>query len=312
MGKTSSKEEATEAHDLMDRVENEGPGAIVKHVRENLDRWKTEELKIGISGRIKTGKSTFINAVLGLRPNQPGAAKSGSGNTTQHVTPYPHPRNDKIVLFDFPGVGTEEHPKSKYMTKVNASECRFTDVGEFSQLLNHMENNISSLKFESILFSISAISKEVIEKKYQKLKSRVRTVSVGAAAISAEPIPIIDLVINIKLLIYELNHYIDTFGITMDIIESLPAEVKERLNVWSILTKSGTALVVFITQQIGKAAAVVESLADFVFPIIGSLISAPTTYFIVRNFLSKHLDQMKEDAIIVYDNVLHAQTHLHN
>lgn len=400
MGQMSScetkltQEEIREAQDLKDRVENEGPEAIAKHVRENLDRWKKEELKIGISGRIKTGKSTFINAVLGLRPNQPGSAKSGSGNTTQNVTPYALPRNKQIVLFDFPGFGTEDHPKSKYMTKVNASKCdyfliffdsviseddiwlaerlkeinkpycfvrsmidqdiqnaefdgknsdtvleevrenvqtsvaannitrhssiffisgRYTDIGEFPQLLTHMEKNISSLKFESILFSISAISKEVIEKKYQKLKSRIRTVSVGAAAISAEPIPIIDLSININLLIHELHHYIDTFGITMDKIESLPAEVKERLNVWSILTKSGKALVVFIIQQIEKAAAVavVESVADFFIPIIGSLISAPTTYFIVKDFLTKYLDQMKEDAIIVYDNVLHAQKHLH-
>ncbi|XP_052066890.1 interferon-inducible GTPase 5-like [Mytilus californianus] len=307
---------------------------------------------------------------------------------------YAHPRNEQIVLFDFPGVGTEDHSKSKYMTKVNASECdyfliffdsvisddviwlaerlkeinkpycfvrsmidqdiqnaefdgknldtvleevrenvqtsvaannitrdssiffisgRYTDIGEFPQLLTHMEKNISSLKFESILFSISAISKEVIEKKYQKLKSRIRILSVGAAAISAEPIPFIDLFININLLIYELHHYIDTFGITMDKIESLPAEVKERLNVWNILKKSGKALVVLITQQIGKAAAVavVESVADFLIPMIGSLISAPTTYFIVKDFLRKYLDQMKEDAIIVYDNVLHAQKHLH-
>lgn len=392
MGQTCSKEEAKEAQDLKDKVDNEGPEAIVKHVREHLDRWKTEELKIGISGRIKTGKSTFINAVLGLRPNQLGAAKSGSGNTTQHVTPYTHPRNDKIVLFDFPGVGTEEHPKSTYMTKVNASECdylliffdsviseddiwlaerlkdinkpfcfvrsmidqdihnaefdgknsdtvleevrqkvqisiasnsitretsiffisgRFTDVGEFTQLLTHIEKNIPSLKFESILFSISAISKEVIEMKYQKLKSRVKIVTVGAAAISAEPIPGIDLAINLKLIINELKHFIKTFGISMNEIETLPTEVKERLNVWSILTTSNIA--VFITQQIGKTAAiaVAQSFSDLFIPIIGSLLSATTTYFIVNNLLNKYLDQMKEDAFIVYDNILHSQKQLH-
>lgn len=396
MGQSNSinENELSQEDQLMHRVENEGPEAIVQHVRENLDSWKKEELKIGISGRVKTGKSTFINAVLGLEPKQPGAAKSGSGNTTQHVTPYQHPRNEQIVLFEFPGVGTDAHPKTKYMTEVNAIKCdyffiffdsvisdddiwlakrlkdintpycfvrsmidqdiqntkfdgknadtvlgevrekvktsvsanhitngtniffisgRYTDEGEFSQLLNHMEQNLPSLKFDSILFSISAISKEVIERKYQKLKTRVKVVSVGAALISAEPIPFIDLVINLQLMINELHHYLDTFGIDLNKIESLSTDVKESLSAWNILTKSGKALAIFITQQIGKAAAVaiVESVADLFIPIIGSLISAPTTFLVVNDFLSKNLDQLKEDAIVIYDNALHSQQSLH-
>lgn len=176
-----------------------------------------------------------------------------------------------------------------------------------------MEQNLPSLKFDSILFSISAISKEVIERKYQKLKTRVNVVSVGAALISAEPIPFIDLVINLQLMINELHHYLDTFGIDLNKIESLSTDVKESLSAWNILTKSGKALAIFITQQIGKAAAVaiVESVADLFIPIIGSLISAPTTFLVVNDFLSKNLDQLKEDAIVIYDNALHSQQILH-
>ncbi|CAC5389041.1 unnamed protein product [Mytilus coruscus] len=317
MGQTSSREtkltkkETKVAQDLRDRVENEGPEAIAKHVRENLDRWKTEDLKIGIS--VISEDDIWLAERL-KEINKPYCFVRSMIDQDIQNAEFDGKNSDTVL----------EEVREKVQKSVAANSItressiffisgRYTDIGEFPQLLTHMEENVSSLKFELILFSISAISKEVIEKKYQKLKSRVRIVSVGAAAISAEPIPIIDLAINLHLMISELHHYIDTFGISMDKIESLPSEVKERLSVWSVLTKSGTALAVFITQQIGKAAAVavIESIADLFIPVIGSLISAPTTFLVVKDFLNKYLDQMKEDAIVVYDNVLHSQQHLH-
>ncbi|KAI8505487.1 Interferon-inducible GTPase (IIGP) [Branchiostoma belcheri] len=72
---------------------------------EKLEAWKNEKVYVGVLGEPGAGKSTFINSIRGLAPQDPGAAKVGLGHTTTVVTEYPHPaRPDNLIFVDFPGV----------------------------------------------------------------------------------------------------------------------------------------------------------------------------------------------------------------
>ena len=59
-------------------AENEGSNAMTQYINDRLNRWKTEEVKFGITGRAATGKSTFINTIRNLKPGDDGFAMTGS------------------------------------------------------------------------------------------------------------------------------------------------------------------------------------------------------------------------------------------
>jgi GTPase Era involved in 16S rRNA processing len=92
---------------------------------------------VGIAG---AGKSSLVNAFLGLKDNDPGAAKVGITETTSKVARYPHPQHPTIVLYDIPGAGTPNMPAWKYFltTGLYIFDCiivvindRFTEVDKW-------------------------------------------------------------------------------------------------------------------------------------------------------------------------------------
>ena len=71
--------------------------------RRKLDEWKNETLNICITGETKAGKSTLINTLRGLFISDIGAAKVGVTPVTSFPTPFEHPRNSNLILWDTPG-----------------------------------------------------------------------------------------------------------------------------------------------------------------------------------------------------------------
>ncbi|XP_052242397.1 interferon-inducible GTPase 5-like [Dreissena polymorpha] len=81
--------------------------------------WKDIKIKIAVTGKSGSGKSTLINALLNLKDDDEGAAKTGCVETTSEPTPYPHPNNRNLELWDLPGVGTPNFPQSTYLKQTN-------------------------------------------------------------------------------------------------------------------------------------------------------------------------------------------------
>jgi GTP-binding protein EngB required for normal cell division len=69
---------------------------------------------IAVVGSAGAGKSSLINALLGLKNQDPGAAPVGIVETTSKVARYPHQKYPAIVLYDVPGAGTPNVPACKY------------------------------------------------------------------------------------------------------------------------------------------------------------------------------------------------------
>ena len=102
------------------------------------------------------GKSSFINKLLGLSPQHPGAAPVGVTETTLRPTAYRHPANNNVIFWDLPGIGTPNFPKAKYLQTVGfekydffliLSENRFLENDKYlAQQIRESEKNFFFVK----------------------------------------------------------------------------------------------------------------------------------------------------------------------
>ncbi|XP_060555285.1 T-cell-specific guanine nucleotide triphosphate-binding protein 2-like [Ruditapes philippinarum] len=128
------------------------PG-LMKYISKNIQTWKTRKLKIAIIGNSGTGKSSLINAIRGLKPEDKGAAPVGVTETTMKKQEYVLPSNENISLWDLPGVGTHNFKKKDYLHAVNLKEFdafMIVSATRFSENDVWLANEI--LKLESYIF----------------------------------------------------------------------------------------------------------------------------------------------------------------
>lgn len=96
----------------------EGIQGVHDHIQKHLESWRNVSVHIAVIGQSGSGKSSFINAVRGLTPEDDGAARTGETEETRAPHPYPHPNNKLVVIWDLPGVGTPTSPHEGYLKKI--------------------------------------------------------------------------------------------------------------------------------------------------------------------------------------------------
>ncbi|XP_072913776.1 interferon-inducible GTPase 5-like [Hemitrygon akajei] len=126
-------------------------GNIKSQIQQKLAELDETELNIAVTGESGTGKSTFINAMRGLRKKDEGAAKVGLMETTMEPMRYPHPNLPKVCYWDLPGVGSTTFPAATYLKKMKferydffiiISACRFTDNdAKLAKEINQLRKN---------------------------------------------------------------------------------------------------------------------------------------------------------------------------
>uniref|UniRef100_A0A8C6TZ94 IRG-type G domain-containing protein n=1 Tax=Neogobius melanostomus TaxID=47308 RepID=A0A8C6TZ94_9GOBI len=106
-------------------LQNEDMAGAAEIAQEYLDEVNNVRLNIAITGEGGSGKSTLVNALRGIKNKTPGAAPTGPKETTMEPTAYIHPQNDKIIIWDLPGIGTVNFTADKYLEDVGFEKYDF-------------------------------------------------------------------------------------------------------------------------------------------------------------------------------------------
>uniref|UniRef100_A0A4W5MD96 IRG-type G domain-containing protein n=1 Tax=Hucho hucho TaxID=62062 RepID=A0A4W5MD96_9TELE len=83
--------------------------------KEHPDLLENVTLNISVTGESGAGKSTFVNALLGLRDGDKGAAETGVIKITMKPIRYSHHTMPNVKIWDLPGIGTPNFKAKKYL-----------------------------------------------------------------------------------------------------------------------------------------------------------------------------------------------------
>ncbi|KXS13014.1 P-loop containing nucleoside triphosphate hydrolase protein [Gonapodya prolifera JEL478] len=97
------------------RETRKSPEELRDEARRSLNLNTRDFWNIVVCGQAGVGKSTMINAFLGVEDDDPRAAKSGVGETTKARTVYQI--CEYLLMHDIPGAGTEREPADGYVLR---------------------------------------------------------------------------------------------------------------------------------------------------------------------------------------------------
>ncbi|XP_050013985.1 interferon-inducible GTPase 1-like [Alexandromys fortis] len=100
----------------------QGANSVINDALKNIDK---APINIAVTGESGAGKSSFINALRRVEPEDQDAAEEGVTETTMMRTPYKHPKIKTLTLWDLPGIGTMNFPPRDYLEKVKFQEYDF-------------------------------------------------------------------------------------------------------------------------------------------------------------------------------------------
>lgn len=98
---------------------------VVNKIQASLAAAENSVLEVAVIGESGTGKSSFINALREVSPEEEGAANVGVVETTMEKTPYQHPKYPKVTFWDLPGTGTPNFLPDTYLETVGFTSYDF-------------------------------------------------------------------------------------------------------------------------------------------------------------------------------------------
>nr|XP_020139288.1 interferon-inducible GTPase 1-like [Microcebus murinus]XP_020139289.1 interferon-inducible GTPase 1-like [Microcebus murinus] len=106
-------------------------------IEDALKEIDNATLNIAVTGESGAGKSSFINALRELGPEDEGAAPTGVVETTMERKPYKHPKFPRVTLWDLPGIGSTNFQPKDYLQKVQLVEYDFFIIVSATRFKNN-------------------------------------------------------------------------------------------------------------------------------------------------------------------------------
>uniref|UniRef100_A0A8C1BUB4 IRG-type G domain-containing protein n=1 Tax=Cyprinus carpio carpio TaxID=630221 RepID=A0A8C1BUB4_CYPCA len=124
---TTKKQEEEHVYEVPDVMLTSSAEYVypAESVKEQLKKLDNVTLHIAVTGSTGAGKSSFINAIRGLQPDDVNAAPTGVTETTMTSTVYTHPTMPNVKLWDLPGTGSPKFKAKKYLKEVKLNTFDF-------------------------------------------------------------------------------------------------------------------------------------------------------------------------------------------
>ncbi|KAK2903025.1 hypothetical protein QQF64_010089 [Cirrhinus molitorella] len=104
---------------IKDVFASKSPEEIPHQLMSLLEVFDHFKIDIAVTGESGSGKSSLLNEILGLNPDDRRAADTGAVETTMEATMYLHPNLPHIRLWDLPGMGTPSFASKSYVKTMN-------------------------------------------------------------------------------------------------------------------------------------------------------------------------------------------------
>ncbi|KAK7810323.1 hypothetical protein U0070_009357 [Myodes glareolus] len=207
----------------------QGANSVIRDALKNIDNIP---INIAVTGEFGAGKSSLINALMGVGPEDEGAAEVGVVPTTMRRTPYKHPKIQTLTLWDLPGIGTVNFPPKDYLEKVKFQEYDFfiiVSATRFTKLELDLAKAIRFMKKNYYLVRTKVDRDLDNEKKCnprtfdrEKTLHQIRSMYVNTFSQNNMDAPQIFLVSNMYLSDYDFPVLMDT------LIKDLPAQKRHN------------------------------------------------------------------------------------
>ncbi|KAL0147010.1 hypothetical protein M9458_057534 [Cirrhinus mrigala] len=131
---------------VVDAIKTSGESTLEKataKAKMKMDQFFNVSLNVAVTGVTGSGKSSFVNALRGLKDDDVGAAPTGVTETTVEPTMYEHPEMPNVKIWDLPGIGSPNFKAKKYLKDVKFNNYDFFII---LTSVRFMENDIMLAK----------------------------------------------------------------------------------------------------------------------------------------------------------------------
>ncbi|XP_050013984.1 interferon-inducible GTPase 1-like [Alexandromys fortis] len=207
----------------------QGANSVINDALKNID---SAPINIAVTGESGAGKSSFINALRGIGPEDQDAAEVGVIETTMMRTSYQHPKTETLVLWDLPGIGTMNFPPKDYLEKVQIQEYDFFLIVSATRLTKHELDLAKAIRFmkKNYYFVRTKVDNDLQNEKESKPRNfnkaktlqQMRSYSENTFSQNNMDIPQIFLISNRHLSDYDFPVLMDT------LIKDLPNQKRHN------------------------------------------------------------------------------------
>ncbi|RXN16693.1 interferon-inducible GTPase 5-like protein [Labeo rohita] len=158
---------------VVDALKASGESTLEKataKAKMKMDQFFNVPLNVAVTGNTGSGKSSFVNALRGLKDDDVGAAPTGVTETTMAPVMYEHPEMPNVKIWDLPGIGSPNFKAKKYLKDVKFNTYDFFII---LSSVRFMENDIMLAKEirkqkKGFYFVCSKIDNDISSEKKKK------------------------------------------------------------------------------------------------------------------------------------------------
>ncbi|KAK3108186.1 hypothetical protein FSP39_002827 [Pinctada imbricata] len=173
------------------------------------------------------------------------------------------------------------------------------NIGEMDGLFRFIRENLPEMKRRAITVHVQAKTKEIIAQKEKQFLEEMWRAAYFMGLSTGIPIPGIEVPINYKILVAKIKSYLLSFGLSAEMFEKLPEDIKKRMKITSDIHKSG--LKRYVLSNISLVPVIIQPFLVFqafsvLLPVAGSIVSGTNAFVSYLNFLKHVITKMAEDA----------------